>query len=372
MSAAVKTANQTESVITIDPRRVRPFEGQPRKYFDRDELISLELSLKQHGQLQPGLVRKIAGQDHDYELVDGQRRWLACTKLALPFRAIVVETENIEDQYKMSLAANFQRADHTPMEIARAIERLDKAGRERGYIAMLFGKSRQWVYDMSRLVTLASELQMRLGPPTPEKDRLPLTLATHLARLKASDQLAILEEFERQGLTGAAAISRIDRVLRSEGVIAQRHTKPADFTRMVTRYLNSAIAKSDELLERWRPETAGVLRKTAKLQPLRAQIQAAIQKLQTLDERLRGITGNSQRPEPEPRLHTAAKPVDYVYSHILKCAKCGNRSTRFRRRRDADPLTGSWECLGKGCLIRMAHVRIPVDTLYRPLVRGGG
>src|SRR5207248_3150600 len=110
-------------VIVVGPDRVRPLAGQPRRYFDPVQLAALEKSIWKRGQLQPGLVRALQGdKKHDYELIDGQRRWHACSKLGVPFRAVVVDTADAEDQFEMSIAANFQRADHTPMEIAAAIE----------------------------------------------------------------------------------------------------------------------------------------------------------------------------------------------------------------------------------------------------------
>lgn len=171
------------TVISIDTNRVRPFADQPREYFDAGELVSLELSIKQRGQLQPAMVRKLTDdRDHDYELVDGQRRWHACSRLGIPLRAMIINPEDPEDQFEISVAANFQRAEHTPMEIAKAIERMCTQGKRTAeYVATLFGKSASWVVITRRLIVLVPELQALLEPSA--KDPLAVSVAIELARL---------------------------------------------------------------------------------------------------------------------------------------------------------------------------------------------
>lgn len=155
--STLKMPNRRESaepvagqVLTIPTARIRPLADQPRRYFDKEELAALERSIMKRGQLQPGLVRKIKGDPkHEFELIDGQRRWHACTKVGVPYRAIVVQPTDDEDQFEMSIASNFQRAEHTPMEVSAAIDRLSKrGGRTMDEIAVLFGKSSYWVLSL--------------------------------------------------------------------------------------------------------------------------------------------------------------------------------------------------------------------------------
>jgi ParB family chromosome partitioning protein len=245
----MKTAPATsESLISVDPKRVRPFAQQPRAYFDRGLMASLEASIKQMGQLQPGMVREIDDPKFDYELVDGERRFRICVKLGIPFRAVIVDAADVEEQFEKSVASNYQRAGHTPLEDARAIDRLcTKGGRSETYVAEIMGRAQTWVNQIRRLINLAPQIQKLIDPAvTPEEHLLPLTIAVNLARLDPARQLTMLDEIH--GLRTQGAVDRIRRELAGTGVLRAVRS-PKDSDRMVRRFVNLAAQGNNILAQ---------------------------------------------------------------------------------------------------------------------------
>jgi ParB family chromosome partitioning protein len=380
--AAAKPATVIDStVISIDAGRVRPFADQPREYFDPSDLISLELSIKQRGQLQPGMVRQLRGdRDHDFELVDGQRRWHACIQLGIPFRAVIIEPKDDEDQYEISVAANFQRAAHTPMEIAKAIERIcTQGGRTEEYVGTLFGKSGVWVNLYRRLVRLAPELQAFVDMDRHSPERLQVNVAIELARLPKDVQVETWAEIRARGLTAVRAVDKIKRLLVDESNEVERRKKPTDHGRHLQRFIRVTIQRADSTMDRMGPDDLRLLvaslTKAKKYEELRESLMTAIGRLEVLHRRLTecraamASQGSQTAPTPKPeplRAKTAPAGPTLIYSHPMKCPKCNSQGTRFRRWSNANVEKEYWECTAKGCLLKISHYNIKIDRTYQP------
>ena len=109
--------------ILVDPERVHPFKGQPRRYFNEASIKALAKSIETSGQKQPATVRVISGEgeEREFELIDGERRWRACLMIGKPLNAVIrVETER-KHQFLSAAVANFLKEPHTPLEIAHAL-----------------------------------------------------------------------------------------------------------------------------------------------------------------------------------------------------------------------------------------------------------
>lgn len=382
-SASVACTRSTEVVLSLDPNRVRPFADQPREYFDKDELISLELSIQQRGQLQPVMVRQLPkNRDHDYELVDGQRRWHACSKLGVSLRAVVINPENEEDQFEISVASNFQRAGHTPMEIAKAVTRMmdpDRGGRTAEYVATLFGKSPAWIYLQARLINLVPEIQARLEPGGKRMangNEFPLALACELARLPAEKQLPMLEEIDSRQFGTARAVDKIRRLLLEDS--PERQKRPSSNIGILDALMRSVVQRSDLALDRLDPDAFRVLVtslvKAKKLDSLKELAMTAIGRLETIHRRLTDV-GSSVKveldkpaPKPEPLRQKTLQPT-YVYSVPMLCPKCHTKNARSRRRNNANVSTDFWICDIKGCQLKISHYTIKIDRNYQ---REGG
>lgn len=199
-----------ERVERIPRVKIRRFEGQPRTFFDPGELAELAASIEEVGQQTPILVKRMSGdQKHDYELIDGERRWLACGMIGVEtMLALIKEPRDSEDQFLSSVVANFGRVGHTPLETAKAIERLRaskqmqrySAGEQVERIAKICARSTPWVYQHLALLRLDPKVQAMLEPSVPKDKRLDLSIALYLTSLHTELQLEIAEEVVRKGL----------------------------------------------------------------------------------------------------------------------------------------------------------------------------
>lgn len=151
---ALKDSTQVTRIKTSQ-LRVNPY--QPRKIFDEKALQELSESIKEHGILQPIVVRK-AGKTH--EIVVGERRFRAA-KLA-GIKEIPAIVKELTDQQMMELAIleNLQREDLTPIEEAEAYERLmDALKLTQEQLAFRLGKSRPYIANHLRLLSLPEEVR---------------------------------------------------------------------------------------------------------------------------------------------------------------------------------------------------------------------
>jgi ParB/RepB/Spo0J family partition protein len=150
--------NRPEQIAVFDPKRVRPFAGQPRKHFAGIE--ELASSIKEVGQICPGLVTRISGDKRfDAQLVDGERRLRACKTAGVKFRAEIIAVADDKERFAISFASNFGKQEHNAMEIANGLQRLRDAGKTLKQIAAIAGASDGWVTTYLRFLKLNPRLQ---------------------------------------------------------------------------------------------------------------------------------------------------------------------------------------------------------------------
>lgn len=136
---------------------IHPNKGQPRKSFDADELAELADSIRQHGILQPLLVRK---RQDGYEIVAGERRYQAARAAGLSEVPVVVRDISDEDVLELALIENLQRSDLTPLEEARGYRQLiDEKDLTQEELAKILSKSRSTITNTLRLLDLPEEVQ---------------------------------------------------------------------------------------------------------------------------------------------------------------------------------------------------------------------
>lgn len=132
---------------------------QPRKYIDEAELQELTESIKQHGVMQPIVIRRLETPNR-YEIIAGERRWRAASQAGLSHIPAIVR--DISDQVAIALALieNIQRQDLNPIEQAFALQRFhDEFGLSHQEIADTVGKARATVSNLLRLLSLAEEVK---------------------------------------------------------------------------------------------------------------------------------------------------------------------------------------------------------------------
>src|SRR5256885_211146 len=122
-------AEPGEKIQQADLASIVPSPLQPRKDFAREALGELVESIRQHGIIQPLVVRNVAGK---HELIAGERRWRAAQEAGLSRVPIIVRTATDLEVLELSLIENLQRADLNPIEEAQAYAQIGRAScRER-------------------------------------------------------------------------------------------------------------------------------------------------------------------------------------------------------------------------------------------------
>ena len=128
---------------------------QPRKIFDEDSLQDLTNSIKERGIIQPIIVRKSTNNNSKYEIIAGERRWLAAQKAGLHEVPVVVTYADDLKSLEFAIVENVQRNDLNVIEEARGYERLIKEfSYDQEKVAKFIGKSRSHIANFIRLLTL--------------------------------------------------------------------------------------------------------------------------------------------------------------------------------------------------------------------------
>ncbi|MEA3323170.1 MAG: ParB/RepB/Spo0J family partition protein, partial [Patescibacteria group bacterium] len=152
-----KTEKKVLSVLVASIRR---YVDQPRTEFDDDALRALADSIVEHGLQQPVTVVALEDCRHDFELKDGERRWRAHQLANLEYIEVIVDYKTKSgEQHLQSLISNFNRKDHTPMEISNAFVKERASGTTVDSLAKACGKSTTWVYQHLSLQNLHHKLQ---------------------------------------------------------------------------------------------------------------------------------------------------------------------------------------------------------------------
>jgi|TARA_B110000967_G_scaffold7872_1_gene7921 ParB family chromosome partitioning protein len=132
---------------------------QPRKKFDEDSLQDLTNSIKERGIIQPIIVRKSTDQNSKYEIIAGERRWLAAQRAGLHEVPVVIAEVNDLKSLEFAIVENVQRHDLNAIEEARGYQRLiDEFSYDQEKVAKFIGKSRSHIANFLRLLSLPEEV----------------------------------------------------------------------------------------------------------------------------------------------------------------------------------------------------------------------
>ncbi|MDT0091753.1 ParB/RepB/Spo0J family partition protein [Listeria marthii] len=149
-----------ETVQNIAIKEIKPNPYQPRKIFDAKAINELRDSIKIHGVLQPIILRST---EKGYEIVVGERRYRAAKEAKLKEIPAVVRDLTEEEMMELSVIENLQREDLSPLEEAESYQFLmKKLGLTQAKLAERVGKSRPYIANFVRLLTLPEEVQVML------------------------------------------------------------------------------------------------------------------------------------------------------------------------------------------------------------------
>lgn len=193
---------RTVPVESIEPSRV-----QPRRIFDKADLDALTQSIREKGILQPILVRPMPGGDGaKYELVAGERRWLAAQAARLHEVPIIVRELDDANALEIAIIENIQRSDLTPLEEAEGYRRLmDEFKHTQEALSKVVGKSRSHVANTLRLMSLPPAVKEMI-------DKREITAGHARALVNAKDPEALARDIVSKGLT----VRDAERVTKSD------------------------------------------------------------------------------------------------------------------------------------------------------------
>ncbi len=142
--------------------KIKPQRGQPRRHFDQDALEELATSIREHGLLEPLVVRRLANTDQ-FEIIAGERRWRAAQKAGLREVLVIVRDVSSRDAFELALIENVQREDLDAIEFAEALQRLiDEHGYTQDSLAQRLGKDRSTIANALRLLKLPPDIRERV------------------------------------------------------------------------------------------------------------------------------------------------------------------------------------------------------------------
>ena len=136
-----------------------PNRYQPRKNFDEESLNDLTNSIKERGVIQPIIVRYFNSDNSKYEIIAGERRWLAARKAGLHDIPVVVTAADDLKSLEFAIVENVQRHDLNPLEEAQGYKRLiDEFSYDQEKVSKFIGKSRSYITNSLRILTLPDEV----------------------------------------------------------------------------------------------------------------------------------------------------------------------------------------------------------------------
>src|SRR3989338_6580477 len=174
--------SEVSKVERILRNQIRRFTDQPRNFFDAKDMNDLAASIEEIGQQTPIVVKVVTGDPkHSFELVDGERRWIACGMANVDtMLAWVRPIADSDEQFIASVVGNFGRSGHTALEISQAVDRIRKPkrmqelspGEQVARIAKIFASSEPWVYSHLAILRLHPDVQAMMAQMIPEEERL--------------------------------------------------------------------------------------------------------------------------------------------------------------------------------------------------------
>jgi ParB family chromosome partitioning protein len=238
--AAPKPVVEAGERVQLTPvKEIVPSPLQPRAEFRGEHLQELIDSIKEHGIIQPLIVRK---RDGKFELIAGERRWRAAQQLGLKDAPVIVREAGDQEVLELALIENIQREDLNPIEEAMAYQRLAKEfGLRQEDIAQKVGKSRAAIANSMRLLELAPDVQSWLM-----QGRISVGHAKVLLGAKTHQEQSILADaILRQNLTVRATEKLLAAHQASQGTM-----RPAGRASASSASITPAIQNLQNRLQR--------------------------------------------------------------------------------------------------------------------------
>ena len=159
LSSLIGETKIESKVNKLPLSEIVPNKFQPRKNFDKENLEDLTNSIKERGIIQPIIVRETNSNNSKYEIIAGERRWLAASKAGLHDIPVVVTEADDLKSLEFAIVENVQRHDLNPLEEAQGYKRLiDEFSYDHEKVSKFIGKSRSYITNSLRLLNLPLEV----------------------------------------------------------------------------------------------------------------------------------------------------------------------------------------------------------------------
>lgn len=206
--------SKPEAKTTIKISRITPRGDQPRKSFDDNALQVLADSIREHGVIQPIVVRELGVLDDNYEIIAGERRWRAAKMAGLDEIPAVIMTGDELKVAEVALIENVQRKDLNPIEEAMAYKALiERFGLKQEEVAQQAGKSRSAIANMLRLLELPDEVLVMV-----QEEKLSMGHARALLGLNDEEKMLPLAELT---VEKELSVREVEALVRKNNIIPE-------------------------------------------------------------------------------------------------------------------------------------------------------
>ncbi|MGB1967503.1 MAG: ParB/RepB/Spo0J family partition protein [Litorivicinaceae bacterium] len=232
----VERSKNVGGIINIGVEKIVPNPFQPRIRFNEIELDELADSIRQHGVMQPIVVRQNSG---GYELIAGERRWRASQRAGLTDLPAIVRDLDDQQVAALALIENIQREQLTAIEQARALARMrDQFSMDQTALAAMISSSRSNVANLLRLLNLVKDVQTML-----EEGRLEMGHARALLPLPENMQQKAAEDVLRSRLSVRQTETLVKRLLSGDTASPKTGADDPDVGRLEMKLSDSLGAK---------------------------------------------------------------------------------------------------------------------------------
>lgn len=204
-------SNSVQVKSTLRISEIEPNRDQPRKYFSEESITALADSIREHGMLQPILVRPLSDNTDSYQIVAGERRWRAARRIGLNEVPVIIKEFSDIETMQIAVIENLQRENLNPVEEALSYNDLiEKYGMTQEKVAKMTGKSRSAIANSIRLLSLPNQVLEMLADGS-------LSVGQAKALLAFENEKMLLSVAEKAA-DGGMTVRQIEKLIQKENV----------------------------------------------------------------------------------------------------------------------------------------------------------
>lgn len=232
------SVDESENLNSLRISEIEPDKTQPRKTFDKENLEQLALSIREHGIIQPLIVRSISSGG--YQIIAGERRWRAAKMAGLTEVPVVIRDDISEEQAKqLTLIENLQRENLNPIEEAQGYrELIDRYNMTQDSLSRVIGKARSSIANSLGLLTLPDGVKLLL-----QQGKLS---AGHCKALKQIKDSAVMTELAHKAAEGELTVRAVEAIARRESN-RDKQVAEKEIRQKTTYYTEVEISLTEQL-----------------------------------------------------------------------------------------------------------------------------